>query len=121
MLNLRHSPSSLSSSSLSPHESLHLLRGLPLWIDPLGPCTQASEAIKKVVFGGQVTEEEADSLTKRKPCSAPKWKEMTGSGIFAAGSNGDAGEAAAAAKPARTAPRQVPKSVLSFCLDTKKF
>ena len=42
---------------------------------------------------------------------------MTGSGIFAAGSNGDAGEAAAAAKPARTAPRQVPKSVLSFCLD----
>ena len=46
---------------------------------------------------------------------------MTGSGIFAAGSNGDAGEAAAAAKPARTAPRQVPKSVLSFCLDTKNF
>ena len=46
---------------------------------------------------------------------------MTGSGIFAAGSNGDAGEAAAAAKPAQTAPRQVPKSVLSFCLDTKFF
>ena len=44
-----------------------------------------------------------------------------GSGIFAAGSNGDAGEAAAAAKPARTAPRQVPKSVLSFCLDTNFF
>jgi len=50
------------------HESLHLLRGLPLWIDPLGPCTQPSEAIRKVVFGGQVTEEEADSLTKRSDC-----------------------------------------------------
>ncbi|KAM0833896.1 hypothetical protein ACQ4PT_063959 [Festuca glaucescens] len=45
---------------------------------------QPSEAIHKVVFGGQVTEEEAESLNKRKQCSAPKWKEMTGSGIFAA-------------------------------------
>ncbi|RLN39234.1 uncharacterized protein C2845_PM01G16840 [Panicum miliaceum] len=80
---------------------------------------QPSEAIRKVVFGGQVTEEEADSLTKRKPCSAPKWKEMTGSGIFAAGSNGDAGEAAAAAKPARTAPRQAISTVshISFAED----
>ncbi|ONL98585.1 hypothetical protein ZEAMMB73_Zm00001d029376 [Zea mays] len=87
------------------------------WPQPQGPAPatpspprrpgQPSEAIRKVVFGGQVTEEEADSLTKRKPCSAPKWKEMTGSGIFAAGSNGDAGEAAAAAKPARTSSRQV--------------
>lgn len=72
-----------------------------------------------MVFGGQVTEEEADSLTKRKPCSAPKWKEMTGSGIFAAGSSGDAGEAAAAAKPARTAPRQAISTVshISFAED----
>ncbi|XP_072974482.1 uncharacterized protein [Typha angustifolia] len=45
---------------------------------------QPSEAIRKVVFGGQVTEEEAESLNKRKICSGPKWKEMTGSGIFAA-------------------------------------
>jgi hypothetical protein len=94
---------------------------------------QPSEAIKKVVFGGQVTEEEADSFSNRwagrfprvlvlspqiwtgrstdltsarlfrKQCSAPKWKEMTGSGIFAAGSNGEDGSAAA--KPARAAPR----------------
>ncbi|KAL6878411.1 hypothetical protein ACP4OV_012581 [Aristida adscensionis] len=78
---------------------------------------QPSEAIKKVVFGGQVTEEEADSLTKRKPCSAPKWKEMTGSGIFAPGSNGDA--EAAAAKPARTAARQAISTVshISFAED----
>jgi hypothetical protein len=42
----------------------------------------------------------------RKQCSAPKWKEMTGSGIFAAGSNGDFGEdGSSAAKPARSAPR----------------
>ncbi|XP_020104315.1 uncharacterized protein LOC109721238 [Ananas comosus] len=47
---------------------------------------QPSEAIRKVVFGGQVSEEEAESLNKRKPCSGHKWKEMTGSGIFAAGS-----------------------------------
>ncbi|CAL4914681.1 unnamed protein product [Urochloa decumbens] len=82
-------------------------------------CAQPSEAIRKVVFGGQVTEEEADSLTKRKPCSAPKWKEMTGSGIFAAGSNGDSGEAADAAKPARTASRQAISTVsnISFAED----
>lgn len=34
------------------------------------PCAQPSEAIRKVVFGGQVTEEEADSLTKRSDCSS---------------------------------------------------
>uniref|UniRef100_A0A0A9CZA3 DUF4057 domain-containing protein n=1 Tax=Arundo donax TaxID=35708 RepID=A0A0A9CZA3_ARUDO len=97
------------------------------WPQPQGPATpspprrpgQPSEAIRKLVFGGQVTEEEADSLTKRKPCSAPKWKEMTGSGIFADGSNGDAGEAAAATKPARTASRQAISTVshISFAED----
>ncbi|GJN41063.1 hypothetical protein PR202_gn00388 [Eleusine coracana subsp. coracana] len=84
------------------------------WPQNQGPTTpsparhpgQPSEAIKKVVFGGQVSEEEADSLSKRKQCSAPKWKEMTGSGIFAAGSNGESGEdGSSAAKPARAAPR----------------
>ncbi|XP_062211437.1 uncharacterized protein LOC133912615 isoform X2 [Phragmites australis] len=97
------------------------------WPQPQGPATpspprrpgQPSEAIRKVVFGGQVTEEEADSLSKRKVCSAPKWKEMTGSGIFAAGSNGDAEEAAASAKPARTASRQAISTVshISFAED----
>lgn len=43
---------------------------------------QPSDGISKVVFGGQVTEEEAESLNKRKPCSGFKMKEMTGSGIF---------------------------------------
>ncbi|CAI0446180.1 unnamed protein product [Linum tenue] len=43
---------------------------------------QPSDGISKVVFGGQVTDEETDSLNKRKPCSGHKMKEMTGSGIF---------------------------------------
>ncbi|GKV23403.1 hypothetical protein SLEP1_g33138 [Rubroshorea leprosula] len=48
-----------------------------------------SDKISKVVFGGQVTEEEAESLNKKKPCSGNKLKEMTGSGIFVAnGANG---------------------------------
>ncbi|XP_008795564.2 uncharacterized protein LOC103711260 [Phoenix dactylifera] len=47
---------------------------------------QPSGGISKVLFGGQMTEEEADSVLKRKPCSGPKLKEMTGSGIFAADS-----------------------------------
>ncbi|CAM0873515.1 unnamed protein product [Alopecurus aequalis] len=65
---------------------------------------QPSEALRKVVFGGQVTEEESDSLNKRKPCSAPKWKEMSGSGIFAGETNAD-GEESAAATPGRAASR----------------
>lgn len=50
---------------------------------------QPSDAVSKVLFGGQITDEEAQSLAKRKPCSGYKWKEMTGSGIFA-GSGDDA-------------------------------
>ncbi|KAF8411477.1 hypothetical protein HHK36_004028 [Tetracentron sinense] len=45
---------------------------------------QPSDGISKVVFGGQVTDEEVESLLKRKPCSGHKLKEMTGSGIFVA-------------------------------------
>ncbi|PSS17401.1 DNA oxidative demethylase [Actinidia chinensis var. chinensis] len=45
---------------------------------------QPSDGIRKVVFGGQVTDEEVESLNKRKPCSGYKLKEITGSGIFAA-------------------------------------
>ncbi|KAE9609038.1 hypothetical protein Lal_00020658 [Lupinus albus] len=43
---------------------------------------QPSDGISKVVFGGQVTDEEVESLNKRKPCSEYKMKEITGSGIF---------------------------------------
>ncbi|CAL5326796.1 unnamed protein product [Camellia sinensis] len=51
---------------------------------------QPSDRISKVLFGGQVTDEEAESLNKRKPCSGYKLKEITGSKIFAAG-NEDGG------------------------------
>lgn len=43
---------------------------------------QPSDAVRKVLFGGQVTDEEAETFAKRKPCSGYKMKEMTGSGIF---------------------------------------
>lgn len=50
---------------------------------------QPSDGISKVVFGGQVTDEEVESLNKRKPVSGYKLKEITGSGIFAgSGENG---------------------------------
>ncbi|XP_010268119.1 PREDICTED: uncharacterized protein LOC104605175 isoform X2 [Nelumbo nucifera] len=57
---------------------------------------QPSDGISKVLFGGQVTDEEVDSLLKRKPCSGSKWREMTGSGIFAADSENDAAESGSA-------------------------
>ncbi|KAH0689335.1 hypothetical protein KY290_017494 [Solanum tuberosum] len=41
-----------------------------------------SDGISKAVFGGQVTDEEADSLNKRKPCSGYKLREISGSNIF---------------------------------------
>ncbi|KAJ4845214.1 hypothetical protein Tsubulata_042553 [Turnera subulata] len=53
---------------------------------------QPSDGISKVVFGGQVTDEEFESLNKRKPCSGYKMKEMTGSGIFAGNGENDASE-----------------------------
>ncbi|KAL3514122.1 hypothetical protein ACH5RR_026839 [Cinchona calisaya] len=50
---------------------------------------QPSDGIRKVVFGGQVTDEEVESLNKRKPCSDYKLKEITGSGIFTPGGEND--------------------------------
>ncbi|GAA0142518.1 hypothetical protein LIER_03401 [Lithospermum erythrorhizon] len=44
--------------------------------------TQASDGISKVLFGGQITDEEAQNLNKRKQCSEYKLKEMSGSTIF---------------------------------------
>ncbi|KAI3706150.1 hypothetical protein L1987_76408 [Smallanthus sonchifolius] len=54
---------------------------------------QPSDGISKVVFGGQVTDEEVESLNKRKPVSGYKLKEITGSGIFAAGGENNEEEA----------------------------
>ncbi|XP_047964378.1 uncharacterized protein LOC125208901 [Salvia hispanica] len=44
---------------------------------------QPADGVGKVLFGGQITDEEAENLNKRKPCSGYKLKEMNGSKIFA--------------------------------------
>ncbi|KAH7652750.1 DNA oxidative demethylase protein [Dioscorea alata] len=56
------------------------------------PRLQPPDKVGAVLFGGQVSEEEAESLMKRKPCSGPKLKEMTGSGIFSTESQDGAAE-----------------------------
>ncbi|KAI9117092.1 hypothetical protein K1719_012091 [Acacia pycnantha] len=63
---------------------------------------QPADKISKVLHGGQVTEEEARSLEKTKPCSGYKMKEMTGSGIFSASAEDGASESKSASnnKPA---------------------
>ncbi|XP_068638181.1 uncharacterized protein [Aristolochia californica] len=53
---------------------------------------QPAGGISKVLFGGQMTEEEAESLMKRKPCSDYKLKEMIGSGIFVGDGEDEAAE-----------------------------
>uniref|UniRef100_A0A5B7A3L6 DUF4057 domain-containing protein n=1 Tax=Davidia involucrata TaxID=16924 RepID=A0A5B7A3L6_DAVIN len=45
---------------------------------------QPSDGITRVLSGDQVTDEEAESLNRRKPCSGYKLREVTGSKIFAA-------------------------------------
>ncbi|KAE8682197.1 hypothetical protein F3Y22_tig00111273pilonHSYRG00203 [Hibiscus syriacus] len=57
--------------------------------------SSASPAVgrdKIVVFGGQVIDEEFESLNKQKPHSGYKMKEMTGSGIFVARGENDESE-----------------------------
>ncbi|CAK9320588.1 unnamed protein product [Citrullus colocynthis] len=53
---------------------------------------QPSDRISKVLQGGQLTDEEAESLMKKKNCSGYKMKEMSGSGIFASNGEGDESE-----------------------------
>ncbi|CAN6300704.1 unnamed protein product, partial [Urochloa humidicola] len=88
--------------------------GLLSWPHPDGAAppparrpNQPTEEFRKVVFGGQGTEE-ADGRNKMRTGSAvPKWKEMTGSGIFKAES--------AAAAPAASRDRQA--SQITFAQD----
>nr|GMC57235.1 DNA oxidative demethylase [Ipomoea batatas] len=56
------------------------------------PSEEPSDGVGKVLFGGQITDEEAQSLNKRKPCSGYKLKEMNGSNIFSADGENDASE-----------------------------
>ncbi|KAF8095486.1 hypothetical protein N665_0331s0006 [Sinapis alba] len=57
---------------------------------------QPSDGVSRVVFGGQVTDEEVESLNRRKPCSEHKMKEITGSGIFSRNQEDDASELSSA-------------------------
>ncbi|KAL8143277.1 hypothetical protein V2J09_016309 [Rumex salicifolius] len=68
-----------------------------------------SDGITKVVFGGQVTDEEHQSLMRRKPSSGYKVKEMTGSGIFAENA-GDATSDSASSNPRKMSVRMVQKA-----------
>ncbi|CAL4922945.1 unnamed protein product [Urochloa decumbens] len=76
------------------------------FITPRSPSLQPTEEFRKVVFGGQGTED-ADGRNKmRTGSAAPKWKEMTGSGIF---------KAESAAAPAASRDRQA--SQITFAQD----
>lgn len=66
---------------------------------------QPSDGVSKVLFGGQITDEEAQSLNKKKPCSGYKLKEINGSGIFAANGENGASESDAGNHNNRTSVR----------------
>ncbi|KAK4276807.1 hypothetical protein QN277_014914 [Acacia crassicarpa] len=73
---------------------------------------QPSDGISKVVFGGQVTDEEVENLNKRKPCSEYKMKEISGSGIFAAKGDDDSLEPGSAnATPNKTGLRMYQQAI----------
>ncbi|CAL0319349.1 unnamed protein product [Lupinus luteus] len=95
--------SSASRSSLRSHQvriyinTLYFIISLFLSLETLFLFKfQPSDGISKVVFGGQVTDEEVESLNKRKPCSEYKMKEITGSGIFVANGEDETSEAGSA-------------------------
>lgn len=72
---------------------------------------QPSDGISKVVFGGQVTDEEVESLNKRKPCSGYKMKEMTGSGIFNGEKDTEESGSANSAQPNKTGIRMYQQAI----------
>ncbi|GFZ10072.1 hypothetical protein Acr_21g0006710 [Actinidia rufa] len=80
---------------------------------------QPSDGISKVVFGGQVTDEEVESLNKRKPCSGYKLKEMTGSSIFAADAENGGLESDANLTPSNKTGLRMYQRELSGTLDSE--
>jgi hypothetical protein len=73
---------------------------------------QPSDGISKVVFGGQVTDEEVESLNKRKPCSDYKMKEITGNGIFSVYEENDDSEQGSAATNGQTRTYKQPAAAI---------
>ncbi|KAI4317257.1 hypothetical protein L6164_025143 [Bauhinia variegata] len=85
---------------------------------------QPPDKISKVLHGDQVTDEEAESLVKNKPCSDYKMKEMTGSGIFSGKAEDGASDANSANSKSRTTIRMVQQatngiSQISFSAEEK--
>ncbi|XP_078441369.1 hematological/neurological-like protein [Wolffia australiana] len=78
---------------------------------------QSGSAVKAVVFGGEMTETEAEALLVKKQCSGSKWKEMTGSGIFSGTNENDTDESDTGKE--RTSPRVTPNviSQISFSVE----
>ncbi|XP_052202526.1 uncharacterized protein LOC127808159 [Diospyros lotus] len=72
---------------------------------------QPSDGVSRVVFGGQVTDEEFESLNKRKPCSEYKLKEITGSSIFVAEAGNDTLESDSATLSNKTGLRMYQQAV----------
>ncbi|XP_061344745.1 uncharacterized protein LOC133290638 isoform X2 [Gastrolobium bilobum] len=72
---------------------------------------QPSDKIGDVLRGGQLSEEEAQSLAKRKPCSRNQMKETTGSRIFSANAEDTASEASSANSKNRTGIRVYQQAV----------
>ncbi|KAK7318605.1 hypothetical protein RJT34_03308 [Clitoria ternatea] len=66
---------------------------------------QPSDKIGEVLRGSHFTEEEAQSIAKKNPCSGYKMKEMNGSGIFSATTDDTASDADSANSKNRTSIR----------------
>ncbi|KAJ8540165.1 hypothetical protein K7X08_026554 [Anisodus acutangulus] len=69
------------------------------WSSEIPPPSSASRSrhpshgVSKVLFGGHITDEEAESFYKRRPASGYKLKDLSGSNIFSAGGEDGASEA----------------------------
>ncbi|KAE8700009.1 putative Nitric oxide synthase-interacting protein [Hibiscus syriacus] len=82
-----------------------------------GRYNQPSDRVSKVLFGGQVTDDEAQSLLNKKPCSGYKMKEMTGSGIFAANGASETAATNSANKTGVRMHQRATNSQISFSVD----
>ncbi|KAF3441056.1 hypothetical protein FNV43_RR19342 [Rhamnella rubrinervis] len=80
---------------------------------------QPSDGIKKVLHGGQISDEEAQRLNKNKPCSGYKLKEINGSGIFAA-NGGDGPPQSNVANPSKRVYQQALNGISQISFSTEE-
>ncbi|KAK7358976.1 hypothetical protein VNO77_00919 [Canavalia gladiata] len=100
---LRNSHTSTSDLLLWPEQSP--LDSSPAVSASAHRSRQPSDKIGELLRGSQFTEEEAQNLTKKKPSSGYKMREMTGSGIFLATAEDTASESKSANEKNRTSIR----------------